>query len=90
MADVLSPKVKELVQQELATGRYTSADDVLLHAMELLRERDTHLAQFRAGLHARLQRLEAGEGIDLDDDTLDALLDEIEAQVCAEVSAKRD
>ncbi len=90
MADVFSPELLQLVQQELATGRYKSEEEVLLEAMRLLRERDANLKRFRANLRARLDRLDAGDGVDLDDGSLAAFLDEIEAEVGTEETEKRE
>jgi antitoxin ParD1/3/4 len=89
MAHVFPPDLERLVQQELATGKYKSEDEVLLEAMRLLRDRETHLQQFRKNLRARLDRLDRGEGTELDDESLAAFLDEIEAEVEAESASER-
>jgi Arc/MetJ-type ribon-helix-helix transcriptional regulator len=89
MAHVFPQDLERLVQQELATCKYKSEDEVLLEAMKLLRNRETHFQQFRKDLRARLDRLDRGEGIELDDASLAAFLDEIEAEVDAETASKR-
>jgi Arc/MetJ-type ribon-helix-helix transcriptional regulator len=89
MAHVFSPDLQQLLQEELATGKYKSEDEVLLEAMKLLRDRETHLNQFRRNLKARLERLDRGEGQEFDDDELAAFMDEIEAEVNAESASKR-
>ena len=90
MADVSSTELQQLVQLELATGRYKSESEVLLEAMRLLRGRDAHMHAFRENLHSRLDRLDRGEGIELDDDSLQTFMDEIEAEVNAELAARRE
>ena len=44
------PELERLIQEELASGEYASADDVLLEALRALRERDEALAGIPAGL----------------------------------------
>jgi len=90
MATVFTPELQQLVQQELATGKYRSENEVLLEAMKLLSGRDAHLKKFREDLQVRLDRLAGGEGIDLDDDSLAMFLDYIEAEVNAELAARRE
>ena len=89
MAHVFPPDLERLVQQELATGKYKSEDEVLLEAMKLLRDREIHFQQFRKNLRARLDRLDRGKGTELDDESLAAFLDEIEAEVDAETPSHR-
>jgi predicted transcriptional regulator len=40
----------QLVREELATGAYRSEDDVLVEAMQALRDRDEAIAGIREGL----------------------------------------
>jgi len=40
----------QLVREELATGAYRSEDDVLVEAMQALRDRDEAVAGIREGL----------------------------------------
>jgi antitoxin ParD1/3/4 len=70
MAHVLSAELQRLVEQELATGRYRSAEQVLVEAMTLLREQDGHLQRFHENIRRRVESLDQGEGIELDDDSL--------------------
>ena len=89
MAHVFPPHLQRLVQQELATGKYKSEDEVLLEAMKLLRERESYFKQFRKNLLARVDRLDKGEGRELDDESLATFLDEIQTEVDAETASKR-
>jgi len=68
MAYPFPPDVQQLVQEQLATGRYGTEDELILEALELLRERDTHLREFQDELRSRLDRLDRGEGIELEDE----------------------
>jgi predicted transcriptional regulator len=44
------PMLDQLVREELATGAYRSEDDVLVEAMQALRDRDEAVAGIREGL----------------------------------------
>jgi predicted transcriptional regulator len=44
------PELDRLVREELATGIYRSEDDVLVEAMQALRDRDETIAGIREGL----------------------------------------
>ena len=44
------PVLDQLVREELATGVYRSEDDVLVEAMQALRDRDEAVAGIREGL----------------------------------------
>jgi len=44
------PVLDQLVREELATGAYRSEDDVLVEAMQALRDRDEAVAGIREGL----------------------------------------
>ena len=50
MAYPFPPMLDQLVREELATGAYRSEDDVLVEAMQALRDRDEAVAGIREGL----------------------------------------
>lgn len=50
MAYPFPPMLDQLVREELATGVYGSEDDVLVEAMQALRDRDEAIAGIREGL----------------------------------------
>ena len=50
------PMLDQLVREELSTGAYRSEDEVLVEAMQALRDRDEAIAGIREGL----SDLEAG------------------------------
>ena len=74
-------ELQQLVQHELATGNYTSEDEVLLNAMRALRERQEALRQWKAEIQSRIDSLDRGEGIELEDEqALRAFAEEIKAE----------
>jgi antitoxin ParD1/3/4 len=72
MSITVSPEVNSLVQQELASGQYSSADELLLAAVRLLHERNKKLADLRAAILPALERLDRGEGKPLDMEAIKA------------------
>ena len=68
MCHSFPPELQRLLHEGLAAGNYQSEDEMLLEAVRLLRQRDTDLEQFKKNLTTRLQRLDRGEGIELEDD----------------------
>jgi Arc/MetJ-type ribon-helix-helix transcriptional regulator len=76
-----SPELQQLVRQELAYGGYASEDELLLEAVRLLHQREEDLRKFKAQLQGRLDRLDCGEGIELEDETaLRAFFDDIQTR----------
>ncbi|ADW69400.1 type II toxin-antitoxin system ParD family antitoxin [Granulicella tundricola] len=65
----LTPELDEFVGAKVASGRYTSASEVVREALRLLEERDlersSQLAAFNQELKQRLQSLERGEFVEM-------------------------
>ena len=72
MTIAISSELEALLQQELATGQYHTADDVLMAAVRLLRDRSQKLADLRSEIQPALDRLDRGEGEQLDMDAIKA------------------
>ena len=84
------PDLEQFVQTELASGKYNSEEELVLAAVRLLHQRELHLRQFRDNLKKRLDRLDRGEGIQLEDDeALGTFFDEIEAEVNQELAVEK-
>jgi antitoxin ParD1/3/4 len=68
MQIVLPPELEALVQQELDTGRYDSAIDVLTKGVESLRQQDDiyqgRLEELRRDALVGWEELRRGEGVD--------------------------
>jgi len=74
-------ELRQLVEQGLATNHYRNEDEMLLEAVRLLHQRDTHFGQFEENLKARLDRLDRGEAIELEDDqALREFFDDVQAR----------
>lgn len=80
MSETLSPEVEKLVQEHIDGQRFTSANEVLLVAMRLLKEYRQYYHQ-RLGTEIKegFDQIERGEGIELEDDkALRAFFDNIQ------------
>ena len=65
MDPVLSPRAKELIEQRMRTGAYTSPDDVILAALESLEQQET-FGEFESGEWDRLLAEGEASGAPLD------------------------
>lgn len=65
---MLPSDLERFVAAELASGRYSSAEEVIREALGVLEDRDAHrspeTAAFERELERRLARMDAGELID--------------------------
>ena len=86
MSIAFPPELKSFVDAELSQGRYLSEGDLVCDAVRLLRQKRVH------GLRAEIDRgqaeLDAGLGIEVDDEGLDAFFDEIEAESDRELAVE--
>jgi putative addiction module CopG family antidote len=64
MSHQFSAAVEQLIQQQMASGRYTSEDDLLLSALQLLEDNESDLLAIQEGIDS-VDRGE--EGVSLDD-----------------------
>jgi antitoxin ParD1/3/4 len=87
MASMVPPEFQQFVEQQIVSGRYQSADEVVSDGLRLLQERDRRLQELRAEIQPALDRLDRGEGIELDDAGLKAFFDQIVAEVDAELAS---
>ena len=67
----LTPDLDQFVAAKVASGRYTSASEVVREALRLMEERDetraAQLAAFNRELGARLESLDRGELVTAED-----------------------
>jgi Arc/MetJ-type ribon-helix-helix transcriptional regulator len=68
MSYAFSGELQRLVETELARGIYANEDELLLVALKSLRDREEEFGQFRAEIQGRIDSLDRGEGIELDDE----------------------
>ena len=72
MSMSLPQDLQQFVQQEIASGRYQSEEDVVREGLRLLRERDRRLQALREDIQPALEQLDRGEGERLDAESIKA------------------
>lgn len=89
MSETFPPEIRQFVQQELAKGNYQSEEELVLVAVRFLRDSNLRLEQLREGLEARLDGLDRGLGIELEnEESLGTFFDQIEAEVDHELAPR--
>jgi len=66
MAITLRPEDEQLIAEALHSGAYQSPDEVIKRALELLKQRDTWLADNRAKIEEGYSAAQRGELLDGD------------------------
>lgn len=87
MSSMVPPEFQQFVEQQIVSGRYHSADEVVSDGLPLLQERDRRLQELRAEIQPALDRLDRGEGIELDEAGLEDFFDQIVTEVDQEMAA---
>lgn len=59
-------------------------------AIRLLEERQRRIEELRREIQPALERLDRGEGIELDEDGLDAFFEDVKSRSRAELAAERE
>lgn len=90
MSETFPPEIRQFVQQELAKGNYQSEEELVLVAVRFLRDSNLRIEQLREGLKTRLDGLDRGLGMELEDEeSLGTFFDQIEAEVDQELAPGR-
>jgi antitoxin ParD1/3/4 len=75
----ISPEFERFVRDEVAAGKYRSAEEVVSEGLRLLRERE--IEALRKEIDLGLEQIERGEVIDIDDEgSHKALLEDIKTR----------
>lgn len=77
---IYSPEVQNLVEEHLASGLYQSADELLITALRVLRERDERQEKLRRELQIGRDQIDRGEFAEYDEVSLRTLFDTIQAE----------
>ena len=80
MAFDIPPEFRQFVDTAISSGAFTSESDVVGAALRLLQERQHRLDGLRNEIRPALERLDRGEGIELDDRSLDKFFEDLKAR----------
>lgn len=58
----------QFVDREVASGKFRSQDEVVAEGLRLLQNRERHLDAFRADLQHGIDQLDAGQGLEIQDE----------------------
>ena len=76
----IPPDLQQFVDRAIESGGFKSASEVVGEALRLLQQRQQRLQQLRTDIRPALKRLDRGEGIELDDDSLDGLFEDVKSR----------
>jgi antitoxin ParD1/3/4 len=62
MSILLPHDLRQFVEQEIASGKYRSEEDLVCEGLRLLRERERRLQALREEIGPALEQLDRGEG----------------------------
>ena len=85
----IPPDLQQFVHQVVDAGSYKNEAEVVGQALRLLQERQRRIEELRREIQPALDRLDRCEGIELDDEGLDAFFEDVKAQSLAELAAER-
>jgi len=86
----LPPDLEQFVHDQLATGKYQSATDVLCDGVRLLRDREVRLESLRNEIDRGITQLDRGEFVELDlEAAMQDFFDDVEARSRQRLSAEQ-
>ena len=74
----LTPELEKLVNEEVRSGRYKSASEVVREGLRLIRLREQKLKALRKEIARGVEALERGEGIEYS--SVDELFDDVKSE----------
>jgi antitoxin ParD1/3/4 len=82
-------ELQQFVHTVIDAGRCKDETEVVGQALRLLQERQRRIEELRREIQPALDRLDRGEGIQLDDAGLDSFFEDIKARSRAELEAEQ-
>ena len=86
----IPPDLQQFVHQVVDAGSYKSEAEVVGQRCGCCRNNSGASRSLRREIQPALDRLDRGEGIELDDEGLDAFFEDVKAQSQAELTAERE
>ncbi|MDB5347197.1 MAG: hypothetical protein JWP89_5574 [Schlesneria sp.] len=81
MLAVIPPELEAFIRDEVASGKYASADEAISEAVRLLREREIELSSLRREIQIGIDAIDRGELTEIStDEDRQRLLDDIQRQ----------
>jgi putative addiction module CopG family antidote len=73
----LPPELGQFVEQQIATGRYSSEDELVVDAVRVLQRVTDHEHEFHDAVRQGMEQLASGEFTEYNDDSLRELFDSL-------------
>lgn len=90
MTEVLPPDLQQFVHHQLESGVYRTEEELVVDAVRLLRDSDSHWHSLRDSIQAQAEELARGEGFTLEgDEALAEFLAEIRKEVRSEIASRK-
>lgn len=93
MEVALTPELEALIHEEVESGRYPSAGEVIRDALRLLRRRSEHPEQeldaLRQEIQIGIEELDRGEYVEYDDRTLPQLVEDVKTRGLERLQAEK-
>jgi antitoxin ParD1/3/4 len=86
----IPPELQQFIHQVIDNGSFKSETEVVGQALRLLQQRQQKIEELRREIQPALDQLDRGEGIELDEEGLDAFFEDIKARGRAELEAERE
>jgi len=80
----------QFVHEVIRSGSFRSEAEVIGEALRLLKERQSRLEVLRGEIRPALDRLDRGEGIELDDDSLHEFFEDIKRRGRKRLEKRQD
>jgi putative addiction module CopG family antidote len=81
MVDTLPPDLTQFIQEELASGHYSSEQEVVQEAVRFFRESRERFRQLKDEIRQRIAGIDAGQGMEIQNDAeLAAFFRDIESE----------
>jgi putative addiction module CopG family antidote len=81
---------QQFVREMIGSGTYHTEAEVVGEALQLLKDRQERLEHLRQDIQPALERLDRGEGIELDDQSLDQFFEDIKTRGRRRIEERRD
>ena len=87
MAETLPPDLTHFIQEEVASGHYSSEQEVVQEAVRFFRESRARFQQLRNDIRQRIAGIDSGQGTEIhSDEELTAFFHDIESEIHRETA----
>jgi Arc/MetJ-type ribon-helix-helix transcriptional regulator len=82
------PDLRLFIAQQIAEGKYQSEEELMIHAVRVLREVQAHKQQFAEDIQLGLDQLERGKYVEYDEEGLRRHFEELKTHIKNRISER--